>query len=324
MKRFLYLSIFLGLLTLVSPSNVHAIACNTITNRDNCESSCSNVKADGFTYKCAWRSTDGICRESGQLCGSTGGSGVTCTTSTQGYNPNLQPQCCVPGGTTSYDPVTGQPYQGTHWTTCTPGYTCNQGYGCFADTSTPPPSPSTGTCQPLYYCNTSTYECKTTSNPYDTGSQVQCDGTRTNTCSQNLQIYLSSSVLPGASCYTTQAGCLAGCVRPTPTPGPVTGMCLNVKPYNVSTWTEMTRDQVSNLVASQKMYFCVKGGITGSTSGSFDLGQFTINGILQSVTSTRRPGTTDEFCQLYTIPTGTYRFQVYGAIRHTVLGWFRN
>lgn len=68
--------------------------------------------------------------------------------------------CCSTGGT-SYDYETGQPWPGTHWTTCASGYTCQQDYGCVppsgggggtpppGDNPTPTPPSITASCQNL-------------------------------------------------------------------------------------------------------------------------------------------------------------------------------
>lgn len=52
----------------------------------------------------------------------------------------------------------------------------------------------------------------------------------------------------------------------------------------------------------------------------FDMARFTINGVLRPETTTIRPNTED-FCDLYTIPSNTYSFTVQGEIHHNVLGW---
>lgn len=75
MKKLLPVLFTLGLFAVVSPSDAQAVACNTIGNRTNCESSCSNVKANGATYRCVWRSQDGVCRESSQECTPPAGGG---------------------------------------------------------------------------------------------------------------------------------------------------------------------------------------------------------------------------------------------------------
>ena len=143
-KIALMLVLLVGLF-MTSTSKAFA-GCSSYTTSSTCSGKCGGTKSNGLSYQCKWVS--GGCHEGAALCGSTNTSGgVSCTTSTQGYN-GTGTQCCVPGGTTSYDPVTGQPYQGTHWTTCTAGYTCRQGYGCFPPptrppTITTPPPPTT-------------------------------------------------------------------------------------------------------------------------------------------------------------------------------------
>jgi hypothetical protein len=50
------------------------------------------------------------------------------------------------------------------------------------------------------------------------------------------------------------------------------------------------------------------------------MARFTINGTVQTQTTTKRPGTND-YCQLYTIPAGVYTFNVTAQIHHAILGW---
>jgi len=103
-----------------------------------------------------------------------------------------------------------------------------------------------------------------------------------------------------------------------PTLAPV-AQCQDIKIYN-SSWSLLTSTQISNLIAGNQINFCVRGSVTPVT-GSFDRARFTINGLLYKDTITIRPGTTNEFCQKYYIPVGTYNFRTVGEIHHTTLGW---
>lgn len=102
---------------------------------------------------------------------------------------------------------------------------------------------------------------------------------------------------------------------PPTTPG-ITAYCQNIKAYS-STWTELTAAQLTALRAGNTVNFCVTGS---ASSGSFDKAKFTINGIVQAETTTKRPGAED-FCQSYTIPANTLSFVITAQINHVKLGW---
>ena len=104
---------------------------------------------------------------------------------------------------------------------------------------------------------------------------------------------------------------------PTPTTSPA--YCQDIKAYTEQ-WGLLSATQLAQMVAGQKANFCVRG--TAST-GSFTKARFTINGTLTPETTRLRPGTTTDFCHLYTIPTGRYTFNVIGEIYNSVLGWLR-
>ena len=76
---------------------------------------------------------------------------------------------------------------------------------------------------------------------------------------------------------------------------------------------------LSQLKVGNKVNFCVRGS---ATSGTFDKAKFTINGVAQAETTGKRPGvTSNEFCQLYTIPSGVTAFNVNAQIHHPTLNW---
>lgn len=103
----------------------------------------------------------------------------------------------------------------------------------------------------------------------------------------------------------------------TPTVPPVvTAQCQNIKAYS-SAWTELSSIQLSALKSGSSINFCVVGS---ASAGSFDKAKFTINGAAQAETTTQRPNTQD-YCQIYTIPAGTYSFDVTAQIHHVTLGW---
>ena len=101
----------------------------------------------------------------------------------------------------------------------------------------------------------------------------------------------------------------------SPTPGP-TAICSGLKAYD-SGWTELSSAQLSGLKAGNNINFCVAGT---ASSGSFDMGRFTINGVVQAQTTTKRPSSND-FCQAYTIPAGVTTFNITAQIHHVTLGW---
>ena len=102
----------------------------------------------------------------------------------------------------------------------------------------------------------------------------------------------------------------------TPPPSGPTAQCQNVKAYS-TTWSPLSAVQLSGLKATDQVNFCV-AGVT--TQGTFDKARFTINGALQAETTTKRPSSND-FCQLYTIPAATTSFSVTAQIHHATLGW---
>jgi hypothetical protein len=104
--------------------------------------------------------------------------------------------------------------------------------------------------------------------------------------------------------------------NPTQTPAASRASCSNVKTYN-SSWSLLGSTDLSNLKAGASVNFCATGT---ATSGSFDKAKFTINGVAQSETTVKRPGSSD-FCQSYVIPSGTANFAVTAQIHHATLGW---
>lgn len=103
---------------------------------------------------------------------------------------------------------------------------------------------------------------------------------------------------------------------PTPTVPPITAQCRGIVAYTEN-WTALSGSQLSQLKAGNKVNFCVTGAATG---GSFDKARFTINTVLQPETSTKRPSSED-YCQLYTIPATVSVFNVTAQIHHITLGW---
>lgn len=121
--------------------------------------------------------------------------------------------------------------------------------------------------------------------------------------------------------YTTYV-CVANSTPPTtppvitPSPAPITASCQNVKAYTAA-WVELSATQLTTLKATDHVNFCVVGVANG---GSFDKAKFMINNIEQPETTTKRPSSED-FCQLYVIPTGVNSYNVVAQIHHVTLGW---
>ena len=111
--------------------------------------------------------------------------------------------------------------------------------------------------------------------------------------------------------------------NPTNPPGP-TATCQNVKAYS-STWTLLTPTQLSALAPGAIINFCVTGT---ASSGTFDKAQFTITSFVSEVnnaeifpeTTTKRPSSND-YCQIYTIPSGARSILGTAKIHHITLGW---
>lgn len=119
------------------------------------------------------------------------------------------------------------------------------------------------------------------------------------------------------TCTTMTRTCSCGTPPPTPTQPAITAQCQNVKAYSTNNWTLLTPAVLSTLNAGDSVNFCVTGSATG---GSFNKAKFTINGIVQADTTTKRPSSED-FCQLYVIPAGVSTFNVSAQINHVTLGW---
>jgi len=103
---------------------------------------------------------------------------------------------------------------------------------------------------------------------------------------------------------------------PTPTPTPPAAACTVVKAYDTN-WNQLTAAQLSALTAGSVVRFT----ISGTPAGQIDKARFTINGVLGSEVTTKKPGT-DEYYTEYTIPAGIYSFTVTAQIHHLTLGWF--
>jgi hypothetical protein len=58
-----------------------------------------------------------------------------------------------------------------------------------------------------------------------------------------------------------------------------------------------------------------------ANTGEFTKARFTVNAELRAETTLKMPGTTNYFCDLYTVPATTYDFVVTSEVYHSILGW---
>jgi len=121
----------------------------------------------------------------------------------------------------------------------------------------------------------------------------------------------------GTGKITSTPGGGGGVYTPTLTPTPV-AYCQNILAYN-SNWTLLTNTQLTQTKAGDSLYYCVTG--YAANAGTFDRARFTINSNLLPDTTLLRPGTTGDYCQAYTVPSGVYDFSILGEVHNTVLGW---
>lgn len=109
-----------------------------------------------------------------------------------------------------------------------------------------------------------------------------------------------------------------GGANPTEPPGSTPSVsCLNVKAYD-SSWVSLSEAQLSELAPSTVVNFCVGGT---ASEGNFDQAEFKIGEAAKTSTTTPRPGSTNEFCQSYTIKATDTTVSVKARIHHVTLGW---
>lgn len=215
--------------------------------------------------------------------------------------------------------------------TCTSGVCVDPKVECYQDIN----------CANGYFCKNS--ECIPNNEAVENGAPVKC----TTTCADANKVQEPGLVNcdDGSKCTGIRYECKTSgtsgdkwctisygkdcCTKPTnppstprptvtPTATPITAQCQNVKAYSTNNWTLLSTTVLSTLKGGQdSVYFCVTGVATG---GSFDRAKFTINSVAQAETTIKRPSS-DDFCQLYTIPTGVYSFNVTTQIHHVTLGW---
>ncbi|HET7099217.1 MAG TPA: hypothetical protein VFI61_03230 [Patescibacteria group bacterium] len=156
--------------------------------------------------------------------------------------------------------------------------------------------------------------CGTVSTYYCVGSQDTSGG-----CQQNLNnrpTNFCGTIQTDTACQgfkTTVVPCTSGGEETTT----LTAQCQNIKAYS-ATWTALTAAQLSALAPTTAVNFCVVG--SASDGSAFDKAKFTINGVAQTETTTKRP-TTQDFCQAYTIPAAVTTFNISAQIHHVTLGY---
>jgi hypothetical protein len=133
----------------------------------------------------------------------------------------------------------------------------------------------------------------------------------------------------GQHCTIDGGGCTNGSTPPIEPPGsappsvppsvpPGTAECSDVKAYDstFSSTVPLTPAQLSALKPNDVVNFCVKGN-TGT--GSFDKAEFKIGAAAVVVSTTIRPGSTNEYCQSYTIKSTDTTVSVKARIHHQQL-----
>jgi len=218
--------------------------------------------------------------------------------------PNIAPPRCT-GCTPNIDDSTG----------------CVVGYECGASSSCPPPIDLCEgrsclkivppTCHAPCSVHYDIDDCGCAINVYCDCPEPGCvdngGGCRANSdCCSN---YCIASLCGRESTPTpTPTGTL------TPTPQPP--MCSATKAYDTN-WNLLTGAQLSALSAGSVIRFT----ISGIPADQIDKARFTINGVLKTETTNKKPGTNEYYIE-YTIPAGVYSFTITAQIHHLTLGWF--
>jgi len=110
----------------------------------------------------------------------------------------------------------------------------------------------------------------------------------------------------------------------TPTPSgaidtTIAAQCLNIKAFD-NNWVLLTAADLTELREGDIVRFTANGT---TTSGTLDRARFSINGIVRTAVTQKRPNT-QEFYDEYTIPAGTTTFTISAELHHTdaTIGWF--
>lgn len=173
-------------------------------------------------------------------------------------------------------------------------------------------------------CNINDCHCQggdaCTSLKCEPGLGTNCTGQGRSWC-DNYQAGIGKTCCQvGYVCNTAGQGCVPSGTSSTPKPRgggtDLTASCQGTKVYS-SAFVELTSTQVSGLKSGDTINFCVSGT---TSAGNFDKAKFTINGVAQPETTTKRPGSND-FCQSYTIKPSDTTVHAVGQIHHVTLGW---
>lgn len=157
--------------------------------------------------------------------------------------------------------------------------------------------------------------CPTTQNPQGTATQgtgTYCPTPAQGSC-QQLDVVGSGQGV--CSCNTTTST-----PNPTPTATPgISAVCTNVAAYDTN-WNPLTQTQLDALKPGNVVRF----GVIGTTTGSFDMAKFTVNGTDQPTTSLQHTlNTQNVFYFDYTIPQGVSSFAVVAQLHSVELNdWF--
>lgn len=121
------------------------------------------------------------------------------------------------------------------------------------------------------------------------------------------------------------------CNPATPTPSPTpnddfTAQCLTVLAYDID-WNLLTSSQLAGFLPGDQVYFTVKGIFNGTSTQLIQKARFTINGTLRAEVTSLRPGTSDEYYDLYTVPgfasgQSSLTISVKGELYQPEVGWF--
>lgn len=313
-KIFLFSAIFV--LSFIVSTDFTFAQCGGITDRDECQDSCS-----ANNFECTWRSVSQRCNESAIPCGQGGGGGTG-----PGGPPGddiLMRDCTTTDIRNGYFSCRG----GSNCSFCMKSTTrtCNQVIPEVCSGG------GIGSCSSITGA-VNTYYCQGAPLPNQQGCQRNDPlpaGVRWNTNTHTIVGSFCGTVQVDAtngsglcSLYDTSGCGGTGGASPVSTPIPVTpapapvAQCVNIKIYTPS-WTQIDANTFFNLTQRSQVYFCVAGS---TTSGAFTKARFTINNTLRPETTLRRPNTND-FCDLYTIPSNTYNFAIQGEVYHQTLGW---
>ncbi len=304
--------------TLYECSNAYCVRCTCGCTSSNADcSGPTNCNPDCPTATPVSTDRPNTCEENGFTCKTPGGDGHCPTGSYDRSGTCANGVCC-------YTPSDPEPTSRTGWgigEACTntsgTGTQCVLAicpYGCegSCDSNDPGVTLKYGNCETL------ASEVLSTCGQVDlvNSSGVYCDVDPSDGIDAQI-------TCPQPRCAVDDTPTSEPKSSPTPTPTTAAPYCAAVKAYDTE-WEVLSSTDLTSLSEGSVVNFCVSGL---PLSNSFDKAQFTINGVKQTETSVNRPQSAEttyynEFCQSYTIPSGTTTFTVTGQIHHSTLGWF--